>query len=107
MAIRLSETAATRITHYLKDRQGAVGLRLGVKKTGCSGFAYVVDYADEVRPNDLVMKDKGVSILVDRDSLPLLDGTEVDFVRQGLNQSFQFNNPNVREQCGCGESFNV
>lgn len=107
MAIRLSESAATRITRYLKDRQGVVGLRLGVKKTGCSGFAYVVDYADKVGPNDLVMNDKGVSILVDRDSLPLLDGTEVDFVRQGLNQSFQFNNPNVREQCGCGESFNV
>jgi len=82
-------------------------LRVGVKKTGCSGFAYVVNYADEVSANDIVFEQHGVKVVVDSGSLPLIDGTEVDFVKQGLNEAFQFRNPNVTGQCGCGESFSI
>jgi iron-sulfur cluster assembly protein len=84
-----------------------VGLRVGVKKTGCSGYAYVVDYADAVGANDVVFEQGGVKIIVDPESLALIDGTEVDFVKQGLNEAFKFRNPNVKGECGCGESFSV
>lgn len=106
MAITLTDSAARRVANYLEKR-GGVGLRLGVKKTGCSGFAYVVDYADQTGPEDVVFEQHGVKVLVSRDNLPLLDGTRVDFVRKGLNESFQFDNPNVKDACGCGESFTV
>lgn len=107
MAISLTESAAERVREYLDRRGAGVGLRLGVKKTGCSGFAYVINYADDVRQEDVVFEDRSVKIVVDRDSLRYIDGTEVDFVRQGLNEAFKFRNPNVKGECGCGESFNV
>jgi iron-sulfur cluster assembly protein len=108
MAISLTSAAAERVRGYLTRRGHGVGLRLGVRKTGCSGFAYVVDYADDVQSGDIVFEDAhGVKVVVDAEALGLLDGMEVDFVRNGLNESFQFRNPNVSGECGCGESFSV
>jgi iron-sulfur cluster assembly protein len=107
MAISLTESAADRVKTFLAARGQGVGLRLGVRKTGCSGFAYVVNYADAVQPDDLVFEDRGVKVFVDPASLALIDGTIVDFVKQGLNEAFRFRNPNVKGECGCGESFNV
>jgi iron-sulfur cluster assembly protein len=107
MSVSLTPSAAERVRSFLEKRGSGVGLRLGVKKTGCSGFAYVVNYADEVAANDVVFEDQGVKVIVDSDSLRYVDGTEIDFVRQGLNEAFRFRNPNVRGECGCGESFNV
>ena len=107
MAITLTPAAADRVRHFLSERGHGVGLRLGVRKTGCSGFAYVVNYADAVEPGDKVFDSQGVRVLVDAVSLGLIDGTEVDFVRQGLNEAFRFRNPNMRGECGCGESFSV
>ena len=107
MAISLTPAAADRVRHFIGERGHGVGLRLGVRKTGCSGFAYVVNYADAVLGNDRVFASQGVQVLVDSDSLALIDGTEIDFVRHGLNEAFRFRNPNVRGECGCGESFSV
>jgi iron-sulfur cluster assembly protein len=107
MAIQLTESAAERVRSFLAARGHGHGLRLGIRKTGCSGFAYVVNYADEVRADDLVFEDRGVKVYVDPASLTLIDGTVVDFVKQGLNEAFRFKNPNVRGECGCGESFSV
>jgi iron-sulfur cluster assembly protein len=107
MAISLTESAAQRIQSFLAARGHGSGLRLGVRKTGCSGFAYVVNYAEEQQPDDVVFEDRGVKVYVDPQSLPLIDGTTVDFVKQGLNEAFRFRNPNVRGECGCGESFSV
>lgn len=107
MAISLTATAAQRVQNHLSSRGKGLGLRLGVKKTGCSGFAYVINYADEIADDDVVFEDRGVKVVVDQEALRLIDGTEVDFVKQGLNEAFQFRNPNVSGQCGCGESFSV
>jgi len=107
MAITLSESAAHRVRHFMAEREGVMGLRLGVRKSGCSGFSYVLDYARETGPDDTVFEDRGVRIVVDSKSLSLIDGTRVDFVREGLGQAFRFDNPNVSDACGCGESFNV
>ncbi len=107
MAISLTTSAADRIRTYLGARGHGVGLRLGVKKTGCSGFAYVVNYAEAVNAGDVVFEDQGVKVIVDADSLRYIDGTEVDFVKQGLNEAFKFRNPNIKGECGCGESFTV
>ena len=107
MTVSLTESAAVRVRSFLESRGRGVGLRLGVKKTGCSGFAYVVNLTDSIEPRDLVFEDHGVKVVVDPDSLPLIDGTEVDFVKQGLNEAFKFRNPQARGECGCGESFNV
>src|ERR1700744_6207292 len=107
MAISLTGSAATRVRNHLASRGAGLGLRLGVRKTGCSGFAYVVNYADEVHAGELVFEDRGVNVCVDPQSLPLIDGTSVDFVKQGLNEAFRFRNPNVKGECGCGESFSV
>ena len=107
MAVSLTVPAAERVRSFLASRGRGVGLRLGVKQTGCSGFAYVVNYADEVGDQDVVFEEAGVKVIVDRDSLRYLDGTEIDFVRHGLNEAFKFRNPNVKGECGCGESFNV
>ncbi|HWJ07424.1 MAG TPA: iron-sulfur cluster assembly protein IscA [Steroidobacteraceae bacterium] len=107
MSISLTPSAAERVRSFMANRGKGVGLRLGVKQTGCSGYAYVVSYADEVGAADVVFEEAGVKVIVDRDSLKFVDGTEIDFVRTGLNEAFKFRNPNVRGECGCGESFNV
>ena len=107
MAISLTQSAAERVRSHLQARGHGEGLRLGVRKTGCSGFAYVIDYADDIKSGDLVLENLGVKVFVDPDSLTLIDGTEVDFVKQGLNEAFKFRNPNVTGECGCGESFTV
>jgi iron-sulfur cluster assembly protein len=107
MTVSLTPSAAERVRAFLANRGRGVGLRLGVKKTGCSGFAYVVNYADEVAAGDVVFEDAGIKVIVDNESLRYVDGTEIDFVREGLNEAFRFRNPNVVGECGCGESFNV
>jgi len=107
MAVTLTKSAADRVLTFITERGHGVGLRLGIRKTGCSGYAYVVNYAEEIAPGDKVFESQGVRVVVDADSLSLLDGTEVDFVRHGFSEAFRFRNPNVRGECGCGESFNV
>ena len=107
MTISLTQAAAERVKTFIASRGKGLGLRLGVRKTGCSGFAYVINYADDTQAQDLVFEDRGVKVFVDPDSLPLIKGTTVDFVKQGLNEAFRFHNPNIKGECGCGESFNV
>jgi iron-sulfur cluster assembly protein len=107
MSITLTEAAAEHVQGFLANRGKGVGLRLGVKTTGCSGMAYVLEFADEVNPEDQVFEDHGVKVIVDPKSLLYLDGTELDYTREGLNEGFKFNNPNVKGECGCGESFTV
>ena len=107
MAVSLTERAAQRVQSYLERRGHGLGLRVGVKKTGCSGYAYVIDYADEIQEDDHIFEAHGVKVAVDPASLSLIDGTEVDFVKEGINEAFKFRNPNVKGECGCGESFNV
>src|SRR6185369_7042033 len=107
MAITLTESAAKHVAGRLARRGKGVGLRVGVRTSGCSGLAYKIEYADDVRPEDTQCESHGVRIIVDPKSLPYLQGTELDFAREGLNEGFKFNNPNVRDSCGCGESFNV
>jgi iron-sulfur cluster assembly protein len=107
MSISLTQSAADRIQNFLASRGHGIGLRLGVRKTGCSGFAYVVNYAESQQDGDVVFEDRGVRVFVDSGSLKLIDGTIVDFVKQGLNEAFRFRNPNVKGECGCGESFSV
>ena len=107
MAISLTESAAERVNKYLGARGDGIGLRLGITKTGCSGYSYVINYADEIGHDDVIFEDRGVKIVVDPDALQLIDGTEVDFVKNGLNEAFSFKNPNIAGECGCGESFTV
>ncbi len=107
MAIELTESAADRVRSHLQKRGAGLGLRVGIKRTGCSGFAYVVNYADEISPEDAVFEAQGVKVVVDRNSLAMIDGTVVDFVKQGLNEAFKFQNPKAKGECGCGESFSV
>jgi iron-sulfur cluster assembly protein len=107
MSITLTETAAERVKGFLANRGKGAGLRLGVRTSGCSGMAYVIEFADKVEPEDKVFESHGVKVIIDPKSLAFLDGTEVDFAREGLNEGFKFNNPNVKNSCGCGESFNV
>ena len=107
MSVTLSEAAANHVSKFIAKRGKGVGVRLGVKTTGCSGMAYKLEYADEEAPDDLVFESHGLKVFVDPKSLPYIDGTELDFVREGLNEGFKFNNPNVKNECGCGESFNV
>jgi iron-sulfur cluster assembly protein len=107
MAVTLTEKAASRVQAFLAKRGKGVALRLGVRTTGCSGMAYKLEYADAVNPEDLTFESHGVKVVVDPKSLPYLDGTQLDFAREGLNEGFKFNNPNVKDECGCGESFNV
>ena len=107
MAISITQAAADRVKNFIQSRGHGLGLRLGVKSTGCSGYAYVVNYADELADGDVVFDTQGVKIIVDAKSLSYIDGTVVDFVKQGLNEAFRFRNPNVKGECGCGESFTV
>ena len=107
MAITLTERAASHVQNFLVKRGKGMGLRLGVKTTGCSGLAYKLEYADAANPEDHQFESHGVKVVVDPKSLPYIDGTELDFAREGLNEGFKFRNPNVKDECGCGESFNV
>ena len=107
MSISLTEKAAKRAKRYLDSRGKGVGLKFGVKTTGCSGMAYILEFVDEVSPEDQVFESHGIKILVDPKSLIYIDGTELDFVKEVVNEGFQFNNPNVKDSCGCGESFTV
>lgn len=107
MAITVTEAAANQVRASLDNRGKGIGLRLAVRTTGCSGMAYVLEFADEVDEGDVVFDDNDIKVVVDPKSLVYLDGTELDFGKEGLNESFKFNNPNVKDECGCGESFNV
>ena len=107
MTVTLTEKAARHISNFIAKRGKGVGLRLGVRTSGCSGMAYKVEFADEVNPEDSLFESHGVKVIVDPKSLPFLQGMELDFARDGLNDGFKFNNPNVKQQCGCGESFST
>jgi iron-sulfur cluster assembly protein len=107
MAITMTETAAKHILEQVKKNGNGVGLRVGVKKSGCSGFSYTMNIAQEVQSNDTVFENFGAKLVVDADSLPFLEGTELEYKKEGLGHVFRFNNPNVKNQCGCGESFAV
>jgi len=105
--VTLSERAASHVANYMVKRGKGIGLRLGVRTSGCSGMAYKLEFADVAHPDDIQFESYGVRVLIDPKSLPYLDGTELDYAREGLNEGFRFNNPNVKDACGCGESFNV
>lgn len=107
MGVTLSEKAARHVANYIEKRGKGVGIRLGVRTTGCSGMAYKLEFVDDAQPEDVVFESHGLKVVVDPKSLPYLAGTELDFVRDGLNEGFKFINPNVKDECGCGESFNV
>lgn len=107
MSITLTEAAADRVNSFIANRGSGIGLRLGVKTTGCSGMAYIIEFADDIQPDDIVFEDHGVKVIVDAKSLVYLDGTELDYTKEGLNEGFQFKNPNVKDECGCGESFTI
>lgn len=105
--IKLTETAVARVRDMVAKRGSGIGLRIGVTKSGCSGYSYALDFAETVADNDVVIEQDGVKVVIDQESMPVLADMELDFVKQGLNQSFKFNNPNVVSSCGCGESFSV
>ena len=107
MTIHLTDIAANRVHNFLENRGKGIGLRLGVKTTGCSGLAYVIEFVDELQEGDEVFESQGVKVVVDAKSLLFLDGTMVDFGKDGLNEGFLFKNPNAKDACGCGESFTV
>lgn len=107
MGITLTQDAAERVKAFLENRGKGEGLRLGVKTTGCSGMAYVIEFVDDIGEDDQVFEDRGVKIIVDPRSLAYIDGTELDYTKEGLNEGFKFINPNVKDECGCGESFTV
>ncbi|PCH84285.1 MAG: iron-sulfur cluster assembly protein IscA [Piscirickettsiaceae bacterium] len=107
MSITLTESAAIQVQNQLDKRGKGVGLRLGVRESGCSGYAYIIDFADKVEESDTVFEEHGVKVIINEDSLSFLNGMELDFAREGINSAFKFNNPNVKDACGCGESFTV
>jgi iron-sulfur cluster assembly protein len=107
MGITITEAAANRVQAYLANRGKGLGIRLSVRTSGCSGMAYEMEFVDELQEDDQVFEDRGVQVIIDSKSLVYLDGTEVDYAREGLNEGFKFNNPNAKGECGCGESFNV
>lgn len=105
--IKLTDSAVERVHEMVAKREAAIGLRIGVTESGCSGYSYALDFAEVVADNDTVIEQDGVKVIIDKASMPILDGIELDYVKQGLNQSFKFNNPNVVSSCGCGESFST
>ena len=107
MAISMTKAAADHVDHYLSNRGHGLGVRLGVRTTGCSGMAYVLEFVDQIDEHDQLFETQGVKIVVDPKSMVYLEGTELDYTKVGLNEGFQFNNPNVKSECGCGESFNA
>ena len=107
MPVTLTEKAASHVQSFLAKRGKGVGLRVGVRTSGCSGMAYKLEFVDAVNPDDVLFESHGVKVLVDPKSLPYVEGTELDYTREGLNEGFKFKNPNVKDECGCGESFNV
>jgi iron-sulfur cluster assembly protein len=107
MAVTLTTVAAVRVQKFLDSRGKGIGLRLGVKTSGCSGMAYTLEFVDEAAPEDMIFESNGVKVLVDPTSLVYMDGTELDYAKEGLNEGFKFNNPNATANCGCGESFTV
>ncbi|KZN28723.1 iron-sulfur cluster assembly protein IscA [Pseudoalteromonas luteoviolacea] len=107
MAVTLTEAAANRVHTFLENRGKGIGLRVGIKTTGCSGLAYVLEFVDELAEGDEVFEEMGVKIIVDAKSLVYIDGTELDYTKEGLNEGFKFTNPNQKDECGCGESFTV
>lgn len=107
MAITMKEAAHNHVSNFLKKRGHGLGVRLGVKTAGCSGLSYVLEFVDELQEGDEVFDNNGVKVIVDAKSLVYLNGTELDYAKEGLNEGFQFNNPNVSAECGCGESFHV
>ena len=107
MAVMLTDSAAERVKRFLAERGSGAGLRVGIKTTGCSGFAYVVDITDEIAEDDRVFESHGVKVIVGSGNLAYLDGTTIDFSREGLNEGFSYDHPNVKSLCGCGESFGV
>ena len=107
MSISLTDSAAERVKTFLQKRGRGVGVRVGVKTTGCSGMAYTIEFADQIEDSDEVFEEKGVKVIVNPKSLVYLNGTQLDFGKEGLNEGFKFNNPNERDRCGCGESFTV
>ncbi|MES9971032.1 MAG: iron-sulfur cluster assembly protein IscA [Candidatus Thiodiazotropha sp.] len=107
MGITITQAAADRVQAFLANRGKGLGIRLSVRTSGCSGMAYEMEFVDEVQEDDQVFEDRGVQVVIDTKSLVYLDGTEVDYAREGLNEGFKFNNPNAKSECGCGESFNV
>lgn len=107
MAISVTENAVRQIQKQLDKRGKGIGLRLGVKEAGCTGYAYVLDYADELKDGDSVFEDSGVKVIINEKDLEFLNGIELDYRREGINEAFRFNNPNVKDLCGCGESFSV
>ena len=107
MSITLTEAAADRMSSFLANRGKGIGVRLAVKTSGCSGLAYVLEFVDELDEDDEVFEDRGVKVIIDKKSLVYLDGTELDYGKEGLNEGFKFNNPNVKDECGCGESFKI
>jgi iron-sulfur cluster assembly protein len=107
MSITITDVAAQRVSDFLKNRGSGIGIRLAVQTTGCSGLGYNIEFVDAINKEDTVFDNNGVKVIVDAKSLIYLDGTEIDFVKEGLNEGFEFNNPNAKAECGCGESFTV
>lgn len=107
MGVTFTDRAAEHIKGFLEKRGKGVGLRLAVRTTGCSGLAYVLEFADEVAANDEVFEDNNVTVVIDKKSLVYLEGTELDYTKEGLNEGFKFRNPNMKDECGCGESFTI
>lgn len=107
MSVTLSSVAAERVKEFLGTKGGGIGLRVGVKPNGCSGYAYVLDLANNLVQGDHVYESHGIKVIVDAESLPIIDGTRIDYIKQGLNESFSYENPNVAHECGCGESFGI